>query len=290
MYSSRVKNTGKQKEGSAWPLGCAMAVRGLTRATCNLLHGRNRRSLEGLSAIHKKACIIHMALAALGNALAPRAIMLALTTLSRYGRQGRLQARWSASRQTRKELSIHARPRRGAPMARAINLHSSFWHVSRGGRERYLPPHEICRKRFSFAARISQAHARETTRERREREREREREKLRQTGGGRDVRLRGTSGSSDDWSMCISNNFISFSRLQAQEDTHDIACLLRLGEPTPSTPSTAFHSIFHELSVWYQLWLSIFPVLFRQFRASLSDTPCNLKFELSRRNFSSTLL
>ena len=27
---------------------------------------------------------------------------------------------------------------RGAPMAHAINLHSSFWHVSRGGRKRYL--------------------------------------------------------------------------------------------------------------------------------------------------------
>jgi len=193
-YSFRVRNTGKRKEGSAWPLGCAMAVRGLTRAGCNPPHGRNRaRSLGDLSAIHKKACIIHMALAALGNALAPRAIMPALTTLSRYGRQGRLQARWSASRQTRKELSIHARPRRGAPMARAINLHSSFWHVSRGGRERYLPLHEICRKRFSFAARISQAHARETTRGD---ERERER------GGGRGetwgYAARRSSGSSPE--------------------------------------------------------------------------------------------
>lgn len=88
----------------------------------------------------KPAYIIYVASVALENALVPRAIMRALTTLSRYSRPLASSQAPRAGKRGRNYRSERARaqPRRGAPMAHAINLHSSFWHVSRGGRKRYL--------------------------------------------------------------------------------------------------------------------------------------------------------
>jgi len=88
-------------------------------------------------------------------------------------------------------------------MAHAINLHSSFWHVSRGGRKRYLrrmkyvgnaflSPREYCKLTLA-RARFGTAHSRNGARGRRvirggEEKGRREKEKKRM-----DARLCGTS-------------------------------------------------------------------------------------------------